>query len=135
MPRTVYKDDDHEIDIEMSRWAGGYGRNKTADYAVQPFSSHVQTGLHWREPTSAQHTYHQFDWSPSRVAFESGTVSADGNASTGVIRTWTFTDASRIPAAEGMLARINFWLFRGLTNLTAGSSVEAVLRSFEHVPS
>ena len=30
MPRTVYKDDDHEIDIEMSRWAGGYGPNKTA---------------------------------------------------------------------------------------------------------
>ena len=27
----LYKDDSHELDIEMSRWNDGYGANKTAD--------------------------------------------------------------------------------------------------------
>ena len=51
----------------------GYGTNKTADYAVQPFSPDVETALHWTEPLHAAPTYHQFTWSPEMIAFESGT--------------------------------------------------------------
>lgn len=70
----LYKDDSHELDIEMSRWNDGYGANKTADYAVQPFSPRVETALHWTEPITAAPTYHQLIWSPDCVAFESGLI-------------------------------------------------------------
>ena len=129
----LYRDDAHELDIEFSRWGGGYGAGKTADYAVQPWSPHLPTALHWTEPLDAAPTYHQLDWSADSVKFESGLLQPDGTAGA-VLQRWAFANASRIPAAEGMLARMNFWLFRGRANMSAGARPEVVIRSFDHTP-
>jgi hypothetical protein len=129
----LYKDDSHELDIEFSRWGRHYGENKTADYAVQPWSPQLTTALHWVEPLHVAATYHQLDWSADAVMFESGRLQADGTAGA-VIQRWSFTNASRIPAADGMLPRMNFWLSRGETNMTADARPEVVIRSFQFTP-
>jgi hypothetical protein len=126
----------------MSRWNDGYGTNKTADYAVQPFSPHVETALHWTEPIDAAPTYHQLTWSPDYIAFESGYEDEDHEEEEEeeeeeggtIIKSWKFTNATRIPSAEGMLVHINFWLFQGKSDLAPGDTLEVTLRSFSFSP-
>ena len=100
---------------------------------MQPFSPHVETALHWTEPIDAGPTYHQLTWSPDCVAFESGLIGEGGGDST-VTQSWNFTNATRIPAAEGMLVHINFWLFQGKSDLNPGEKVAVALRSFAFTP-
>lgn len=48
-----------------------------------------------------------------------------------ILQSWNFTNKTRIPAAEGMLVHVNFWLFQGKCDLARGETIEVVLRSFD----
>ncbi|MCO4770693.1 MAG: hypothetical protein KDA24_11745 [Deltaproteobacteria bacterium] len=98
----VYRDDEHEADIEFSRW-GVRGPVPNAQFAVAPYGPGE---LHrFRLGGDLAPSTHVLDWRADRVAFHS---SQGGR----VIEEWRHTDPAW-EARDGYRLIINLWLYQG----------------------
>ncbi|EGD79506.1 hypothetical protein PTSG_10077 [Salpingoeca rosetta] len=104
----LYKDDTHEIDIEVAQWGNPDPSAANGDFVVQPPTA--DTARYWRL-SATRHAVFRFTYAASHVAF------LVQDADTGAMLTqWNCTASSKIPSKHSdMLVHINLWLFRGTT--------------------
>lgn len=98
----VYKDDQHEADIEFSRW-GHADQALNAQFAVAPYGP----GLRHRfrvEPETAR-SHHVLDWREDRVAFQS-------RVDDQVVAEWRHT-APHWTDRSGYRLHLNLWMYEG----------------------
>jgi hypothetical protein len=106
----TYLDDQHEIDIELTRQGDPHAPE--GNYTVQPYfipgnMAKFELGLH-------DNSTHAFEWRPDSIFFQS----LDGRrinpaVPEDVISDWTYTGNS-IPLAGAERLYINFYLFQGV---------------------
>ena len=125
----AYKDDEHEVDIEFSRWG-----NLKADltwFTVQPrpyitgyntYSSKIKL--------NDKFSTHSFLWSQEAVFFKS--LYANHSAEKKELTVNSFTSPVRANAV-GAKAFINLWLFQGKPP-SDRKDVEIVIRNFKYTP-
>lgn len=119
-----YKDDDHEVDIEFSRWGNNFSNNSC--YTVQP--APYKSGITYKSFNASiddAFSSHYFLWNRDGIYFES----YEGDYST-LINSFY---CSRNIDPEGVRAIMNLWLFEGLPP-TDGNSVEIIIKSFSYTP-
>ncbi len=128
----AYKDDNHEVDIEFSRW--GIEDYTNAAFTVQPppYIAGYNQKLFNIDLTSGTYSTHHFVWNQASVYFESnsGFYSA-GTAPESQLIQSLYTPYS--PDATGVMAMINLWLFQGNAP-SDGQPVEAVIAGFDFTP-
>jgi hypothetical protein len=127
----LFKDDTHELDVEFARW-GNASAQTNADYVVQPNpgGGASSKAVLWTMPDGFNHTVHTVDWTQNRVSFSSAPLGSPGTP----ISEWVFDDRSKIPAANGMLVRINMWLFNPTKVSKQFPGVEGVISDFKFTP-
>lgn len=106
----LYKDDDHEIDIEFSKW--GLDENKNTQYVIQPGDKAGNKTRFLMEPSTTE-SVHWIDWQKDSVGFASyygTTEQTTGN--THLINQWTYKGADN-PDDKEEVIKINLWLFKG----------------------
>jgi len=106
----TYLDDDHEVDVEMSRF--GDPAQPTGHFVVQPYYRPGNQQL-FDLGLQGTHSTHRFRWLPDRVEFQS----LHGHYETpptpdSVIQDWICASPD-VPAAGGERLHLNLWLFRG----------------------
>lgn len=122
----TYLDDNHEIDIEFSKW-GWAPETNTGGYSCQPYTIKGNTTTF--PMSSAAHSVHSFNWTPSRIDYQS----TDG---TNTISSWSYTGASIPPHRSPdflELAHMNLWLSGGAAPQN-GQPVEVIISSFQFTP-
>lgn len=121
----LYKDDDHEIDIELGRWGERHGTN--LQYVLQPASSSSISRC--EAELNGDYSTHRIGWNPDSVSFRS----AHGHYIGGLpsehhlINQWTYGKAYHRPTAETV--HINLWLYRGQEPMF-GNETEIVIKRF-----
>jgi hypothetical protein len=125
----AYKDDNHEVDIEFSRW--GIDDYTNAGFTIQPKPyiagyNQKQFNIHL---TGGTYSTHHFVWSQASVHFESnsGFYPAGTAPETNLIQKWS---SSFSPDAIGVRAMINLWLYEG-NPPSDMQPVEVVIARFE----
>ncbi len=128
----IYRDDEHEMDVEISKWFSESGLN--GQFAVQPVwrdydgdgepepvADPARTGQPGKRHLFSTGAHHELTfrlrWTPRRVEFAgwAGREPADGDS----LWHWTYRPGlapdADIPNAElgGYHADMNLWLFRG----------------------
>jgi hypothetical protein len=96
----LYRDDDHELDIEISRQGQPPGAN--AKYAVQPYfheGNRESFTLEWDGPTT-----HEIEWFPGVVRFAS--IRESGH----VIHQWSYRGDDIPDERHRLRIQINLWL-------------------------
>jgi len=126
----AYKDDNHETDIEFSKW--GNSNNANAWYSVQPRLTDNSNVKSFNMALSGTYSTHSFTWSSSGVSFISihGDYKPTDAPLTNIIQTWS---SSLTREAEGARAHINLWLNEG-TPPSDGKEIEVVIKSFQFTP-
>jgi len=112
----VYKDDEHEVDIELSQWGGGNGFN--AQYAVAPYGP----GDRHRFVIPAHQTdvHHVLDWRLDRVALES-------RGPDRAYAEWRWS-GDKLADRSGYRLHLNLWLYEAKPPVNR-REVEFVVRS------
>jgi len=125
----VGPDATHEIDIEFARW--GRAANPIGNFTVWP----TEQGLkHVTHPFvfvfSGDAATHRFDWSRSRIVFESLNGHHDDQSQ--ALAAWTYSpeEPARHISARPMPVHINLWLFQGRAPKD-GQEVEVTIRDFK----
>jgi len=122
----IYQDDNHEIDVEFSRWGDPTGPN--ADYCNQPSTD--QSCLMWTEPKGINASTHTFDWQSGKISFASN---AKGNSTP--FQTWTYTGTSKspVPTANALYPHLNLWLMNGKTAMPTSYVLDVVITGFHYI--
>ena len=115
-----------EIDCELSRW--GVSGNQLGQWVVQPPSQ--RNLVRFDVPLHSAATTYAFTWMPDRVVC----LGWRGRATKAsqILSQHTFT-ANIPPAAAGVNARINLWLFNGQAPAN-GRELEVIIRRFDYEP-
>lgn len=128
----AYKDDNHEVDIEFSRW--GIDDYTNAGFTIQPKPyiagyNQKQFNIHL---TGGTYSTHHFVWSQTTVHFESnsGFYPAGTAPETNLIQRW---GSSFSHEATGVRAMMNLWLYEG-NPPSDMQPVEVVIARFEFTP-
>ena len=121
----LYKDDNHEVDIEFSPWQKTSGNN--AQFVVQPYQKsgniHRFRARSWRAKTT-----HYFDWQPGSIHFKSFRGhDAEPLRKRLLLQDWTYTGKDNPKEEEGLRVHVNLWLIKGLPP-SDGKEVEFVLK-------
>jgi uncharacterized repeat protein (TIGR01451 family) len=106
----LYKDDEHEIDIEFARWGQQNSQDNT-QYVVQPFDAPGNLER-FQMQLGGTYTTHYINWGPSQIDFKSihGHHPEPPNPDY-LINEWSY-DGSYIPQEEDNLhIHINLWLY------------------------
>ena len=116
----LYQDDDHEIDIEFSRW--GDPDYPCGSYSVQPYY-HQGNNRAFAMDLQGSWTSHSFNWQPDYIDFQSlhghySEASDDGF----IIDQWHYTGADNPAESPEMLLHINLWLMSGLSPTDASEA-------------
>ena len=98
----VYKDDQHEADIEFSRW-GHADQALNAQFAVAPYEPDQRH--RFRVEPEATRSHHVLDWRGDRVAFQSRVNGA-------VVAEWRHT-AAHWTDRTGYRLHLNLWMYEG----------------------
>lgn len=108
----LYQDDDHEIDIEFSRW--GDPDYPCGSYTVQPYY-HQGNNRPFEMNLEGSWTSHSFNWQPDYVDFQSlhGHYHEAPDAGY-VIDTWRYSGEDNPSESEEMILHLNLWLMSGL---------------------
>ena len=127
----TYLDDNHEIDIEFSRWGDAKAAN--AQYVVQPWSRPGNI-KRFNIALNGDYSTHRFIWRNNRVDFRSLHGRYDLHydfppSSDYIISQWTYT-GSDIPAPSTEKVHINLWLMNGQPP-SDGQKVEVVIEKVE----
>jgi hypothetical protein len=108
----LYKDDQHEIDMEFSRW-GEETSAENAQYVVQPWD--IPGNIYrFAIPHDRAESTHSIDWSPSSIRFQSiQGHSEEPQLPEDLLAEWEYT-GTHIPSAEDCLrVHINLWQIGG----------------------
>ncbi len=106
----LYQNDNHEIDIEFSRW--GTKLNNLCWYSIQPLNSHRQSSFALENHLIS--TTHKIIWSKKNINFQS--YSGDYStidSSNYIIGNWIYSGLHN-PVPDSIRLHINFWLMNGL---------------------
>jgi N-acetylneuraminic acid mutarotase len=127
-----YKDDDHEVDVEFSKW--GDINRKNAQYVVQPEPYTEENRKLFNIALTGDYSTHFFSWNPDSVFFESyhGHYQPKAAPLSNVITNSCFP-LSR--TAEGAKAYIQLRLCQGSIPPLDGKEVEVVITRFEFLVS
>ena len=125
----LYQDDNHEIDIEFSRW--GIKSNNLCWYTIQPLNPYRQASFSFENGLFS--TTHKILWSKKNISFQSYT----GNYSTidssnFVIGNWIYSGIHN-PVPDSIRLHINFWLMNGLPPENQ-KNMELIIRSVKIQP-
>ncbi len=121
-----------EIDVEGGRWSNPADTNN-AQFVVQPYNltNHL---VRYRVPPGLTNSTHVFVWETNRVSFQSLAGSYSPHpASSNIVSSYVFGEASTVPHSGDENVRLNLWLFRGNPPAN-GNEVEAIIKSFQFVP-
>lgn len=119
----LYQDDDHEIDIEFSRWTNPTGKNY--QYVIQPFKvegNRVRYNLNLDDSPS---TY-EINWQPDSIQFRAVQNGIE-------MHQWAYTGANNFtPGREKV--HINFWMYQGLSPIDTTKDHEFIIKDFSFTP-
>ena len=116
----TYLDDNHELDIETTRWGNRRGNNLW--YSVQPYviEGNMQ-GYHVPSSIDGTNTTYRLDWQPNYIRFTAS--EADGT----VISDFNYTNVSGIPKnPQGVV--MNLWLNDAPPS--DGKNIELIISDF-----
>ncbi len=105
----TYKNDNEEIDIEISRWSDN--TNQNSQFVIQP-ETQVGNKFRYDMNLTTNLSTHFFDWQANEIEFGSyqgHTLNPENDA---IINAWTYT-GNAIPPANDERLKMNLWLFRG----------------------
>jgi hypothetical protein len=126
----TYLDDNHEIDIEFSRWGDANAAN--AQYVVQPWNNPGNI-KRFSITLNGDYSAHRFVWNNDKIDFRSLHGHYDLPPSPDyVISQWTYT-RSDIPTPSTEKVHINLWLMNG-HQPSDGQEVEVVIKKVEFKP-
>jgi hypothetical protein len=126
----LYRDLQHEIDIEFSRWGLDNGPN--AQYVVQPWNHAGNREQFYMSLEGAVST-HSIHWSPGLVLFQSTQGSQPLPGAELILHQWTYGGFDVPMEKDKLLVHINLWLLNGEAPAN-GQEAEIVLRSFSWKP-
>lgn len=122
----LYRDDTHEIDVELGRWGKRYGDN--LQYVLQPghFPDHIHR---YEAKLNGDYTSHRIVWGKDSVSFRSlhGHYAGETHLNHHLITQWTFGKAYHTPTTERV--HMNLWLVHG-QSLMLGKEAEIVITRF-----
>lgn len=124
----TYLDDNHEIDIEFSRWGEDNGPN--AGFTVQPYY-HIANIFKFNVDTGIDRTVNTFRWNKNKIFFQSvkGDQYLSNPKKASIISSWDYPGQD-IPNADKEKARINLWLMEGYAP-SDNKEAEVILNKFE----
>ncbi|ERJ58123.1 glycoside hydrolase family 16 protein [Sphingobacterium paucimobilis] len=103
----TYLDDDHEIDIEFSKWS--IDENFNAQFVSQP-STVTGNKERFDILPNLGPTVHSFDWSEEEIAFSSSFMNDKGHEES--IYEWIYK-GNHVPKKNNEKLKLNLWLFKG----------------------
>lgn len=124
-------DDNHEVDIEFSKW--GLANYQNSRYTIQPAPYVENQNKHtFNTVLYGDYTTQYFKWTQSGVYFASvgGHYQPGTEPAGNVIQSYTL---NRQVSAAGVKAHINLWLYQGMAP-SDGSQPELVIKSFQYTP-
>ncbi len=136
-PRPVfgffpYKDDNHEIDIELTKWNNEMGTNNCGWYTIQPGTESSKNNFNIDIIGANTSSTHKFNWTSQIVEFQSYA----GQSPTINNNLWNYSwsyngSSSPIPNPDNMKLMINFWLYHGYTPLNnqPNNEIEYIITS------
>jgi len=105
----LYQDDNHEIDIEFSRW--GNILNNPGWYSVQPVTNGTQASFQLSAGDTL--TTHKIKWTYQNINFQSYAGNfLTKDSSNSVLDDWTYSGLQN-PVPDSTRLHINFWLIKG----------------------
>ncbi|KAA3665450.1 MAG: hypothetical protein DWQ04_00560 [Chloroflexi bacterium] len=108
----LYKDDQHEIDIEFAKW-GQDNPSNNGQYVVQPYSK-TENIEKFLITLNGTHSTHYINWQASSIEFKSFHGHSPEPATAGhLIHEWLYTGEDNPSETECMKIHINLWLFQG----------------------
>jgi endo-1,3-1,4-beta-glycanase ExoK len=113
----TYRDDNHELDIEPSRW--GYKDGVNLGYAVQPYKVNGNQQTYKVTGTNGTKTTYRIEWKPTYVKFSS---KQNGK----LVNEWNYTKTSGIPKTS-QNACMNLWLIKPPSD---GKNIECIISDF-----
>lgn len=105
----LYRDDEREIDIEISRAFGE--ENDVGLYVVQP--GEVDRSHSFPVELTGTYTTHEIDWLPDRVRFASWHGHCEEGPCGGWIERWEMRGSSIPTESDGLRVMMNLWLREG----------------------
>ncbi len=129
----TYADDQHEIDIEFSKWGVANATN-VGSFTVQPYTIEGNSKSFPLQLTNTQ-TTHLFDWQADHVQFISLRGYFEGKlpAPTYFIQQWIYWGANTPQNSDQLRTHINFWLMNGAAPLDA-SVLEVIIKKVIQPP-
>ncbi|MHA1871937.1 MAG: glycoside hydrolase family 16 protein [Promethearchaeota archaeon] len=125
----TYLDDEHEIDIEFSRWGDTAAAN--AQFTVQPYY-HTGNTFRYNISYQDQSSIHYFTWCSNYIKFISEYGNEFNSSQNQKIIQWVYT-GNDIPRPSNEVPHINFWLMNGLPPSDYKDS-EVIIEKFMFVP-
>jgi endo-1,3-1,4-beta-glycanase ExoK len=114
----TYQDDNHELDIETSKW--GNDNNNNLDYSVQPFKIKGNEHSFNVKGTNGANTTYRIEWKPTYIKFSS---MQNGK----IVNEWNYTNIAGIPKTPENVC-MNLWLNNKPPS--DGKNVECIISDF-----
>jgi hypothetical protein len=127
----AYKDDNHEVDIELTKWGNSIGNNGWFTVQPPPYIA-GQNQKSFNIQLTGDYSTHSFEWTQYGTSFKSihGHYSPDSAPQENIIQSFVSTSN---PNAEGAKAHINLWLLNA-NPPSNGENVEVIISQFEFIP-
>lgn len=127
----AYKDDNHEVDIEYSKWSNPTYNNGWFSIQPAPFTQ-GKNQQSFNLQLSGTYSTHYFTWKPGSVYFEvfGGHYPVGTEPAGNIVKSFT---SYKTVDATGVRAHINLWLFNGKTPSNA-QPAEVIIKSFQFIP-
>lgn len=119
----TYQDDNHELDIEPTRW--GLENSDNLDYSVQPYYLKGNERTYKVTGTNGANTTYKLEWKPTYVKFSS---MQNGK----IVNEWNYTNVTGIPKTP-QNACMNLWLDKHKPP-SNGKNIECVISDFSYTP-
>lgn len=127
----IYQDNDHEIDIEYSRWGNEEFTNTAFTVQPAPLYENINT-LSFETTLSQIDSTHLFVWNTTNVLFENvqGNYTMATAPQQNIIRQFYSNESC---ASTGERAIINLWLYKSQPP-SNGQPVEVIVTAFDFTP-
>ena len=127
----VYADDNHELDIEFSRW-GDPGFREMGSFTIQPYT--IKGNIErFQVKSDSLRTTHLFNWQKDYVNFASfkGHYTGLLPSSDYLIHQWNYLGDSNPADSDNLRIHLNLWLFRG-NSPVYDNDIEMIITKFTH---
>lgn len=125
----IYGDDNHEVDIEFSRW-GNVAHREMGSFTVQPYTIKGNTER-FQVNSDSVRTTHLFNWQREYIDFSSfrGYYIGFEPPSDFLIHKWKYTGESNPAGSDSLRIHINFWLFSANSPVNE-NDIEIIITQF-----